>query len=101
MKNTPPTKKGRKADGQVECLDCEGRQSPPHADGCKCNESFCRTGEKWVVLCPLHSAAPELLEALKRAGCQFEYCPGPDKPFVSMATCFRCDAIRKAEGRKS
>lgn len=34
------------------------------------------------------------LKVLERAGCQFQYCPGPNKPFVNMATCFVCDEIR-------
>jgi hypothetical protein len=46
----------------------------------------------------LIEAAPVMLAALRRVGCQFYACPGPNKPFQDMATCFVCEAIAKAEG---
>ncbi len=41
-----------------------------------------------------------MLNALKRVGCQFPIgCPGPNEPYLTMGTCFVCDAIARAEGR--
>ena len=44
----------------------------------------------------LSKAAPDMLEALERVGCQFSSCPGPEQPVEDGVTCFVCAAIRKA-----
>jgi hypothetical protein len=46
-------------------------------------------------LCPLHGAAPKLLEALKDLTALYEASPGRDPGFVSKAIA----VIAKAEGR--
>lgn len=35
------------------------------------------------------------LTILERFGCQFFACPGADKPYVDMATCFVCDEVSR------
>lgn len=35
------------------------------------------------------------LEDCERAVCEFQFCPGPDKPTVHMATCFMCYRIKR------
>ncbi|MDD3906423.1 MAG: hypothetical protein PHS46_07895 [Candidatus Omnitrophica bacterium] len=42
-------------------------------------------------------ALVEALDSLKRIKCQFAPCPGPNEPFVDMATCHRCYAIQTIE----
>lgn len=37
----------------------------------------------------------ETLEECERAVCEFQFCPGPDKPTVHMATCFMCYRIKR------
>ena len=37
----------------------------------------------------------EALESLERCGCQFDFCPGPDKRPVHMMTCHACETIRR------
>lgn len=58
------------------------------------------TAEAWR-LAHLFAAADVMLDTLRRVGCQFWACPGPDKPFEDMKTCARCAAIQQAEGRRS
>jgi hypothetical protein len=50
--------------------------------------------------------ALRLVEDLGEEACMFDLCPGPDEPFVGMATCRACEAVQaaraavaKAEGR--
>lgn len=41
----------------------------------------------------------DALESLERCGCQFDFCPGPDKRPVPMMTCHACDMIRRLRRR--
>lgn len=37
----------------------------------------------------------ETLEDAERCVCEFQFCPGPDKPTVHMATCFICYRVKR------
>lgn len=37
----------------------------------------------------------ETLEDLERCVCEFQFCPGPDKPTAAMQTCFLCYRIKR------
>lgn len=47
----------------------------------------------------MYQGAPEALKALRNAECIFWACPGPDEPFVGMATCWVCIAIKALTGQ--
>lgn len=37
----------------------------------------------------------ETLEDMERAQCEFQFCPGPDKPTAHMQTCFVCYRVKR------
>lgn len=37
----------------------------------------------------------QTLEDMERCVCEFQFCPGPDKPTTHMATCFVCYRIKR------
>jgi hypothetical protein len=41
------------------------------------------------------AALQEIQETLEAMDCTFFACPGPDAPFVDMATCSRCYILQK------
>lgn len=88
----------RMIDGELKAADIHSEPNPPES---ALDRSAARTAREMEgmpesVNQALLATLREITEALEGADCTFGMCPGPDVPFVEMATCSVCQGIQAA-----